>query len=141
REAARLEPAAHRLHVWPGTEPDEEFLHAVLREQLCPVRDARRVHTGFTPAEIDAVVVAEGSLALPLGIDGEVAIAERRRVELWAENPPGRGAPATPDLEPYHLQRQAVYVHGGSARGKSAATSLHKARGREIITPRRDVRR
>jgi hypothetical protein len=66
--------------------------------------DAVRTHAGLGSAEMDAIHVAGCEPCLPVGIDGDVAVSQRRAVEALSNEAGRRTLAIQPLRQPFHFQ-------------------------------------
>src|SRR5262245_5570049 len=111
RESSLVEPAAHRVHVGARAEPHEESIDAFRREQLDQAIETVRLQSWLLAAQVHAVAVERGRRALPVAIDRDVALAERRAVELPLHEAGGLALRVEPARQALHLQGQAGTTH------------------------------
>jgi hypothetical protein len=78
----------------------------MLFEQIDPARDAGLLDALLTSAQIDAIEVEGGNVALPRGIDGEMAIAGLSPHETFR-----LAVLIQPPRQPLHLEGQGEFVH------------------------------
>ena len=105
-EPMLFKPAARDVHIGTGTEPDEEAVHAFGQKQIDHVRHAARRHARFSTAHIDTIEIRRRERRLAVGIDGDVAIAERAAAELTPNQGWGLAPAIHPLSEPPHSPGQ-----------------------------------
>src|SRR5665213_657552 len=88
----------------PGLSQTKNRFTPIGRKQIDQPRHAVGLHSRFGSAEVDAVHIDRCDGSLSLGIDGDIAAAERRALKLPANETARPAVCIQPNSKPVHFE-------------------------------------